>query len=173
MVWIGTGMNIPKKYTSIAWLHRKLIAITSPITVAKELGAHCFDTRAIAVPYTFIDRQTDRVGSKDHVATRLRTSEKEVNENIVPNRNWERNSGSQNVNYMNRNPTRVTRQKFTTQPDGKHDGSLEPLANWSRTGLFVSTNEKLQTTEHNRACWSGKEMRACFIVVGFQKCPLL
>lgn len=77
----------------------------------------------------FVDRQTDGVGSKDHVATRLRTSEKEANKNDIPNCSWERNSGSQNGNCMNRNVIGVTRQKFTTQLNGKHDGSLEPLAN--------------------------------------------
>ena len=122
-------MNIPKKYTSTALLHRKRLGITSLIAVAKELGARCLDTRAIGLPCMFVDRQTDGVGSKDHVATRLRTSEKEVNESDIPNCNWERNSGSQNVNYMNRNAIGATRQEFTTQPDGKHDGSLEPLAN--------------------------------------------
>lgn len=173
MVWIGVGMNIPKKYTSTTLLRKKQIAITSPAAVAKELGARCLDTRAIALPCKFIDRQTDGMGSKDHVATRLRTSEKEANENNIPNCNWGRNSGSQDVNYMNRNAIGVTRPKFTTQPDGKRDGSLEPFANGSRTGLFVSTNEKSQTTEHNWVCWKGKEMRACFMAVGFQKCPLL
>jgi len=76
----------------------------------------------------FIDRQTDEVESKDHVATRLRTSERELNENNIPNCNWEWNPGSLNVNYMNRNVISTSRQKFTTQPDGKRDGSLEPLA---------------------------------------------
>lgn len=61
---------------------------------------------------------------------------------------------------------------FTTLPDGKHDGPLEPLAN-IKTGLFVSTSEKLQNAEHNRVCCTEKEMGACFIVVRFQKCPLL
>lgn len=162
-------MNTPKKCTDTVLQCRKVIAIT-PITAAKELGAHCLHTQAIAVPSIFIDR---RDGSEDHVGTRLRTSEKEVTEDNIPSCNWERNSGSQNVKYMNQNVIRVTKQKFTTQPDGKHDGSLELLANWSRTGLFVSTIEKLQATERNRVCWNGKEMSACFIVVGFKKCPLL
>lgn len=61
---------------------------------------------------------------------------------------------------------------FTTQPDGEHDGPLEPLAN-IKTGLFVSTSEKLQNAEHNRVCCTEKETGACFIVVRFQKCPLL
>lgn len=122
-------MNIPKKYTSTALLRRKLIAIPAPMAAAKELGACCLDTRALAVPYMFIGRQTDGVGSKDHVATRLRTPEKEVNGNVIPNYNGKRNPGSQNVNCTNLNVIGATRQSFTTQPDGKHDGSLELLAN--------------------------------------------
>lgn len=117
--------NTPKKCTDTVLLCRKVIAII-PITATKELGSHCLDTRAIAVPSIFIDRWG---GSEDHVGTRFRTSEKEVNEDNIPNCNWERNSGSQNVKHMNQNVIRVTKQKFTTQPDGKHDGSLEPLAN--------------------------------------------
>lgn len=77
----------------------------------------------------FIGRQTEEVGSKDHVARRLRPSEKEVNESDIPNCNWERISGSQKINYMKRNAIGATRQKFTSQPDGKCDGSLEPRAN--------------------------------------------
>lgn len=167
------GMCIPKKYTSNALLRRKRIAITSPIPVAKKWGACCRDTWAIALPYMFTDRQTEEVGSKDHVARRLRPSEKEVNESNIPNCNWARISGSQNMDSMKRNAIGATRQKFTSQSDGKRDGSLEPRANWSRTGPFVSTNEKLQTTKYNRVYWKRKEMRACFIVVGLQKCPLL
>lgn len=165
MAWTGIGM----KHTVL--LRRKLIANHSH-RCSKGVGStlprypgYCSSI--------YVYRQANRwVESKDHVATRLRTSEKEVNENNIPNCNWERNPGSQNVNYMNQNVIGAARQKFTTQPDGMRDGSLEPLANWSRTGLFVSTNEKLQTTEHHSVCWKGKEMRACFIVVGFQKCPL-
>lgn len=40
-------------------------------------------------------------------------------------------------------------------------------------GVFVSTNEKLWTTEHDIVFWRRKEIRTCFIVIGFQKGALL
>lgn len=81
-----------------------------------------------------------------------------IYDSIIPwfynilNCNCERNSGSQNVHPINWGSIRVTRQKCTTQPDWKCDGSLQRIANRSRSGMFVSPNEKLQTTEHNGVC---------------------
>lgn len=49
------------------------------------------------------------MASKDHVLTRLRTSEKRMNENDVPDCNWERNLGRLKMNCMNWYAIRATR----------------------------------------------------------------
>lgn len=55
-------MDIPKQYTSTALTCRKGIAITSPIAVGKELGAHCLRILAIALLDAY--RQSNKWGKE-------------------------------------------------------------------------------------------------------------